>query len=288
MQSYMSYNRIILEKKLKAYLEEDCQYQDVSSSFIPEDAESSAKIIAKSDGYLSGLEELGILFDILGIQIGFKKKDGDAVKNGEIIATVIGETRKILMAERVGLNLLMHMSAITSSTRKLVDRIRASGKKVRISATRKTIPGIRVFEKRAVELGGGDTHRFSLDDMILLKDTHLRFYNGNIKELLRDVKKQASFSKKIEIEIERVEDVVIAAKTGADIIMLDNMSPAQVERAIKLLKDNGLRDGVLLEISGGITQENFENYLNSEPDVISTSEITQFPSEKIDISLRFD
>ncbi|MHA1148127.1 MAG: carboxylating nicotinate-nucleotide diphosphorylase [Promethearchaeota archaeon] len=284
----MSYNKILLEKKLKEYLEEDCQYQDVSSSFIPEDADSSAKIVAKSDGFLCGLEELGILFELLEIQIEFQKKDGDSVNTGDIIANVHGKTRKILIAERVGLNLLMHLSAITTSTRKLVNTIKESGKKVRIAATRKTIPGMRIFEKRAVELGGGDTHRFSLDDMILLKDTHLRFYNGDIEKLLKDVKEKASFSKKIEIEIEKIEDIIIAAKNGADIIMLDNMNPVQVEAAINLLKNNNLRDKVLIEISGGITQKNFSNYLDSEPDIISTSEITQFPFEKVDISLRFE
>jgi len=277
-----------LEKKLKEYIEEDCQFQDVSSSFIPEDAVSSAKIIAKSDGYISGLVELEILFDILEVQINIKKKDGDTVKKGDIIAELKGNTRKILIGERLGLNLLTHMSAITTITKKFDNIIKKSGKNVRIAATRKTIPGLRIFEKRAVELGGGDSHRFSLDDMILLKDTHLRYYSGDIVKLLKDVKKKASFSKKIEIEIEKIEDVLLAAKNGADIIMLDNMDPVKVENAIKLLKKEGLRDKVIIEVSGGITKENIVDYLIAEPDIISTSELTQFPTEKVDISLRFD
>jgi len=277
-----------LEKKLKEYIEEDCQFQDVSSSFIPEDAVSSAKIIAKSDGYISGLVELEILFDILEVQINIKKKDGDTVKKGDIIAELKGNTRKILIGERLGLNLLTHMSAITTITKKFDNIIKKSGKNVRIAATRKTIPGLRIFEKRAVELGGGDSHRFSLDDMILLKDTHLRYYSGDIVKLLKDVKKKASFSKKIGIEIEKIEDVLLAAKNGADIIMLDNMDPVKVENAIKLLKKEGLRDKVIIEVSGGITKENIVDYLIAEPDIISTSELTQFPTEKVDISLRFD
>lgn len=284
----MSYNRIILEKKLKEYIEEDCQFTDVSSNFIPEDATSSAKIIAKSKGYVSGLVELEILFESLEVDITIKKKDGDAVSQGDIIAELKGNTRKILIGERVGLNLLTHMSAITTMTRKFTILIKDTGKKVKIAATRKTIPGLRIFEKRAVELGGGDTHRFSLDDMILLKDTHLRYYNGDIKKLLKEVKDKASFSKKVEIEVEKVEDVLVAAQNGADIIMLDNMNPDQVEDAISLLKKHDLREKVIIEISGGINLDNIVDYILAEPDVISTSEITQFPSEKVDLSLRFD
>ncbi|TFF86117.1 MAG: carboxylating nicotinate-nucleotide diphosphorylase [Promethearchaeota archaeon] len=284
----MSYNKIILEKKLKAYLEEDCQFTDVSSSFIPEDAVSSAKILAKSAGYISGLVELEILFESLEVEIQIKKNDGDAVEEGDIIAELNGKTRKILIGERMGLNLLTHMSAITSMTRKFVNIVRDSGKNIKIAATRKTTPGLRIFEKRAVELGGGDTHRFSLDDMILLKDTHLRFYNGEVERLLKDVKKKASFSKKIEIEIERIEDVLVAAENGADIIMLDNMNPDQIEDALALLKQHNLRDKVIIEISGGMNLENIVDYIIAEPDVISTSEITQFPTEKVDLSLRFD
>ncbi|MFX1462947.1 MAG: carboxylating.nicotinate-nucleotide diphosphorylase, partial [Promethearchaeota archaeon] len=133
-----------------------------------------------------------------------------------------------------------------------------------------------------------DVHRFSLDDMILLKDTHLRYYKGDIANLLNDTKNKSSFTKKIEIEIENVEDILIAAKNGADIVMLDNMSPDQVEDAINLLKKNNLRDKVIVEVSGGITQENIVDYLLSEPDIISSSLLTQFPSERVDFSLRFD
>jgi len=150
------------------------------------------------------------------------------------------------------------------------------------------LPGLRIFEKRAVFLGGGDTHRFSLDDMILLKDTHLRYYRGDVANLLKDVKKKASFSKKIEIEVEKVVDVIVAAQNGADIIMLDNMSPDDVEDAIRSLKDNNLRNNVIIELSGNINLDNILDYLRSEPDVISTSKLTLLPSEQVDLSLRFD
>ena len=282
-----NYNRFIIQRKLKEFIEEDCNYADVSSSIIPDYAETSAKIIAKSSGYISGLEELTMLFDLLNVSMVFKKKDGEAFNKGDIIAELKGKTKDILLGERVGLNLITHMSAITSTTKKFVEIIKNTGKNVKIACTRKTTPGVRIFEKKAVEIGGGDTHRFSLDEF-LLKDTHLRYYKGDIEKILKDVNKIASFTKKIEIEIEKVEDVLVAAKNGADIIMMDNFSPDQVEDAINLLKQNNLRDKVIIEVSGGINPENIVDYLLSEPDVISSGQLTQFPFAQVDFSLRFD
>ncbi len=283
----MSYNKIVIERKLREFLEEDCNFQDVTASFIPEDANVSAKIVAKSEGYISGLMELKILFDILNVSSRFLKKDGSEVKRGDIILELEGMARDILLGERVSLNLVTHMSAITSTVRKFVKIIEESGKNMKIACTRKTLPGLRIFDKRAVELGLGDTHRFSLDDMVLLKDTHLKYYNGDLERMLKDVKKKTSFTKKIEIEIEKPDDVIIAAKNGADIIMLDNMNPKEVENAINLLKKNGLRDKVFIEVSGGINDENIVGYTQSGCDIISIGKLTQFPSEQVDFSLRF-
>ncbi|MFX1409344.1 MAG: carboxylating nicotinate-nucleotide diphosphorylase [Promethearchaeota archaeon] len=283
----MSYNKIIIEQKIKEFLREDCSYLDVSSKFISEEAQGSAKIIVKSEGYVSGLEELKILYDLSNVSTNFLKKDGDGVNKGDVIVELKGKTKDILFGERVGLNLITHMSSITTTVKCFVKLIKNSGKNVKIACTRKTIPGMRIFEKKAVELGGGDSHRFSLSDMILLKDTHLKHYNGDVENLLKSVKKSASFTKKIEIEIEKVEDVLVAAENGADIIMLDNMSPDMVEDAINLLKKNNLRECVIIEISGGINLDNIIDYLISEPDIISTGELTQFPSQKMDFTLRF-
>lgn len=284
----MSYNRILIEKKLKKFIIEDNSFVDISSKSIPPKSVSRAKIIAKSDGYISGLEELEILFQILKVDITFKKEDGDQIQNGDIIAELYGKTKDILLGERVGLNLLCHMSAITTTTRKFVKIIEESGKEVKIACTRKTLPGLRIFEKKAVEIGKGDTHRFNLDDMVLLKSTHLKFYNGNIAELLRNLKLKVSFTKKIEIEVEKVEDVIIAVKNGADIIMLDNMNPDKVQDAINLLKQQNLRNQVIIEVSGNITYDNIVDYLISEPDIISTSILTQKPTDFVDISLKLD
>ena len=281
------YNRFIIQKKLKEFIEEDCNFADVSSSIIPENAESTARIIAKSAGYISGLEVLKILFNILNVSLVLNKSNGQQFKEGDIIAELRGKTKDILLGERVGLNLITLMSAITSTTRKFGEIIANSGKNVKIACTRKTTPGIRIFEKKAVEIGGGDTHRFSLDDF-LLKDTHLRYYKGDVEKLLKDVKLKASFTKKIEIEVEKVEDVLIAAENGADIIMLDNFTPDEVEDAINLLKQNNLREKVIVEVSGGITPENLVDFLLPEPNIISSGQLTQFPTEKVDFSLRFD
>jgi len=284
----MTFNKIIIEKKIREFLEEDCSFCDISSEFILNEKKTSAKIVAKSSGYVSGLEEIKVVYDILGVDLQLKKKDGKRVEKGETIVLLEGFPRDILLGERVALNLLTHMSAITTSTRFYVDKIKKLGKKTRIACTRKTLPGLRIFEKKAVVLGGGDTHRFSLDDMILLKDTHLRYYDGNVEKLLLDVKANASFSKKIEVELEKVEDVLIAAQNEADIIMLDNMDPDKAKEAINLLTENGLRKKVLIEISGGVDKENLEDYLKCEPDIISTSKITLFPPRNVDFSLRFD
>ncbi len=284
----MSYNRILIEDKLRKFLVEDNNFIDISSKSIPFKSQTSAKIYAKSNGYVSGLEEMQILFDILKVQVNLKKSDGSQVFNGEVLAELRGSTRAILLGERLALNLMTHMSAITTSTRKFGDIIRESGKPIKIACTRKTLPGLRIFEKKAVDLGKGDTHRFSLDDMVLLKDTHLRFYKGDLASLIMETRKNTSFTKKIEVEVEKINDVVIAAENGADIIMLDNMSPELVREAIDILKEKDLRSKVLIEVSGNITLDNIVSYLPYEPDVISTSIITQKPLEFVDFSLKFD
>ena len=284
----MSYNRILIEKKLRNFLVEDNAFIDISSISIPADSISSAKIVTKSNGFLAGLEEFEILFHLLNVDVTLKKIDGDQIQTGDIIAELHGKTKDILLGERVGLNLLSHMSAITTTTRKFVDIIEKSGKNVKIACTRKTLPGLRLFEKKAVDIGKGDTHRFNLDDMVLLKSNHLKFFNGNVAELLKHTKLKVSFTKKIEIEVEKVEDVITAVKNGADIIMLDNMNPDKVQDAINLLKQQNLRDQVIIEVSGNITQDNIVDYLISEPDVISTSILTQKPTDFVDISLKLD
>ena len=286
----MNLNKIRVEEILKKFLEEDCYFNDISSEVIHEDHTISAKIISKSSGYISGLEEINLLFNLLNIKVKLYKKDGERINLGDIIVTLEGNIRNILLGERLALNLLTHMSSITTTTKKFLNIINESGKNIILACTRKTLPGLRIFQKKAVKIGGGDTHRFSLDDMILLKDTHLKYYNGNIEKLLKVVKEKASFTKKIEIEIEKVEDIVPAVKNGADIIMCDNMTPENVRKSIELLDQSNLRKNknILIEVSGGITLDNIQKYIDVNPDIISTSDITSFPLIKVDLSLRFD
>ncbi|MBA7630559.1 putative nicotinate-nucleotide pyrophosphorylase [carboxylating] [subsurface metagenome] len=279
-------NKIIIRKKIQEFLEEDCLFQDVSSEIIPENKEIKAQIIAKSSGYVSGLKEIDILFEFLNVKITLFKKDGDKVVENDIICVLSGNAHDILFGERTSLNLLTRMSAITSSTRDFVNITKKLNKYIKIACTRKTTPYFRIFEKRAVKLGGGETHRWNLDDMILIKDTHLKYFSGDVKKILKKTRELASFSKKIEIEVENIENILIAARNGADIIMLDNMKPAEIEEAIKSLEMEGLREKVLLEASGSINKENIEEYVKTGVDIISLGSLTQFPHKQVDFSLK--
>jgi nicotinate-nucleotide pyrophosphorylase (carboxylating) len=174
---------------------------------------------------------------------------------------------------------MARMSGISTLTR---DCVLLAGGRVRIAATRKTTPGFRIFEKKAVFLGGGDTHRFNLSDAVLIKDNHIAILG--LEECLRAAKERASFTKKIEVEIENQEDMIKAAKAGADIIMFDNMNPEEISRGVQLLEQMGLRDRLLLEASGGITLDNLSEYAASGVDVISLGALTR-NARWIDLSM---
>jgi nicotinate-nucleotide pyrophosphorylase (carboxylating) len=175
------------------------------------------------------------------------------------------------------------MSGIATATRKLTEKIRKAGLKTRVACTRKTAPGLLYFDKKAVLIGGGDTHRLHLDDMILIKDNHVALA-GSVGEAVEKVREKASFSKKIEVEVTRVEDVLAAAEAGVDIIMLDNFSPKQIEKAIRLLKKAGFFGEVLLEASGGIRTKNIIEFASTGVDIVSLGEITDSPTA-FDMSL---
>jgi nicotinate-nucleotide pyrophosphorylase (carboxylating) len=215
--------------------------------------------------------------------------DGEILKKGAEVMRLEGNLYEILTIERTMLNIMMRMSSIASTTYKFATRIKEVSNSVKIAATRKTTPGFRIFEKRAVVIGGkgnSDTHRWSLDDMVLLKDTHLAAFNHNIAELITTAKKTTSFSKKIEIEVQTNEDALIAAQSGADIIMFDNMIPVEIKSAIKIItKTLGKSKLPIFEASGNITLNNVSEYATSGVDIISTSQITFHPQQKIDISL---
>ncbi|HMF30799.1 MAG TPA: carboxylating nicotinate-nucleotide diphosphorylase [Candidatus Lokiarchaeia archaeon] len=275
----------ILRKKLLALLEEDLHFADVSSDVIPKDLVTTAEIICKQGGVLAGGREAQILFSIVGVQADMQVSDGAPIAKGDVIMTLEGLASNILSAERTALNILHRMCAIATTTRKAVLAAREINPPIRVAATRKTTPGMRVFEKQAVILGGGDPHRWSLDDMIMLKDTHKALFGGDVAQMVQYAKEHASFTKKIEVEVENLAEAVAAAQAGADIIMFDNMAPGDVSSALQELDTLGLREHVIYEASGGITVDTLAEYAGTGVDVVSMGSLTMYPSERVDLSL---
>ncbi|UYP47737.1 hypothetical protein NEF87_004022 [Candidatus Lokiarchaeum ossiferum] len=274
----------LLLQKLRNYLNIDIGFGDLSSGLIPADSLRSARIFAKSSGIVAGAEEARLLFEDLGVQVVQEKYDGESISKGENVFQIEGNLRNILMIERTALDFLMILSSIATSTHDLVSKVRAAQFPTIIATTRKVTPGFGWFEKKAVFFGGGDTHRWNLSDMVMFKDTHLAFYGGDVSRLLLDAKKTISFSKKIEIELENSEDIIPAIESGADIIMLDNMSPDEIKKALSSLKI--ARKGVLFEASGNITPASILEYAQSGVDIISTSSTVLQPHKHLDYSLR--
>ncbi|MEM0096019.1 MAG: carboxylating nicotinate-nucleotide diphosphorylase [Candidatus Bathyarchaeia archaeon] len=274
----------VLEKKLLQMLAEDLGQGDITTSLLaPDGCTVEADIIAKEAGVIAGIEEATVLLESLGLRFEAYVKDGDEIKPKQVLIRVCGDARTILSAERTILNIMSRMSGIATATRKLVEKIQKAGYKTKVACTRKTAPGLLYFDKKAVAIGGGDTHRFHLDDMILIKDNHIAIA-GSVEKAVRTAREKASFSKKIEVEAAKVEDVLRAAEVGVDMVMLDNFSPKQVEEAVKLLKKAGYYGKVLLEASGGITAENILEYASKGVDIISLGEITH-SVKALDISL---
>jgi len=276
--------REILEEKLRKILKEDIGQGDITTALIvPEGSIAEAEVIAKEAGVAAGIEEAKILLESLKLKTEMPVADGEKIKPKQVLMRISGDAQTILSVERTVLNLLSRMSGIATVTRKLVEKLQKAGLKTRVACTRKTAPGLLYFDKKAVQVGGGDTHRLHLDDMVLIKDNHIASV-GSLKEAVRKAKDKASFSKKIEVEVTKVEDVLVAAKAGVDIIMLDNFSPKQLKEAVRLLKKAGFQNKVLLEASGGITTENILAYASTGVDIVSLGEITHSP-KALDINL---
>ncbi len=276
--------RKILEEKLRTMLAEDIGEGDVTTSLIvPPETIAEAEVISKEAGTVAGIEEAEILSESLGLTAKTNIKDGDKVKPGQILLKIEGSARTILAVERTLLNIVSRMSGIATATANTVDRIRKAGAQTRIACTRKTAPGLLYFDKKAVLMGGGDPHRFHLDDMILIKDNHIAIA-GNVERAVKKAKERASFSKKIEVEVTSTEEILPAVHAGADVIMLDNFSPKQVEKAVALLKDKKLRERVLLEASGGINERNLLEFASKGVDIISIGMITN-SAKALDMNL---
>jgi len=276
--------RKILEEKLRNMLAEDVGQGDITTALIvPADTTAEAEITAKEAGVIAGIEEAKILLESLGLKVEVFVSDGEKLKAKKVLMKISGDARTILSVERTLLNIISRMSGIATATRKLIERIRKAELKTKVACTRKVAPGLLYFDKKAVLIGGGDTHRLHLDDMILIKDNHIAVA-GSVEKAIKNVRKEASFSKKIEVEVTKVKDVLTAAKARVDIIMLDNFSPKQIEKAVKVLKKERLYRKILLEASGGITAENIPVYASTGVDIVSLGEITD-SAKTLDMSL---
>jgi nicotinate-nucleotide pyrophosphorylase (carboxylating) len=275
--------RRLIEDKLRQILVDDIGLGDVTAAaVIPPNLVVNAEVIAKEEGVAAGIEEATFLAESLGLTVKAKVADGVKIKNKQVLIQISGDAQTILSAERTMLNLLSRMSGIATKTRALSEKLEKANVKTNIAATRKSAPGLIFFDKKAVVIGSGDPHRLHLDDMVLIKDNHLAIV-GSIEEAVKRAKANASFTKKIEVEVTSVEDALIAAKVGADIVMLDNFSPKQAKAASKELRKAGF-DRVLLEVSGGITGDNLLEYAAAEVDIVSLGELTH-SVKALDISL---
>ena len=262
--------QIVADKYIRMALEEDINSEDVSTNAVmPRYQLGTVDLICKQDGIIAGLDVFARAFQLLDekIEIAFHAADGDAVKKGQLLATVTGDIRVLLSAERTALNYLQRMSGIATYTNAVAKLL--AGTKTTLLDTRKTTPCMRVFEKYAVTVGGGSNHRYNLSDGVMLKDNHIGAAGG-VKEAIAAAKAYAPFVRKIEIETETLDMVREAVEAGADIIMLDNMSPAEMAEAIRII------DGrAETECSGNMTIENIKTITALGVDYVSSGALTQ-------------
>ena len=268
------------DQLIRMALQEDITSEDVSTNAVmPTATKGTVDLIAKEDGVVAGLEIYARVFTILDekTEIDLHCKDGDEVKKGELMATVTGDIRVLLSGERVALNYLQRMSGIATYTRQVAKLL--EGSNVTLLDTRKTTPNCRVFEKYAVRVGGGHIHRYNLSDGVLLKDNHIGAA-GSVAKAVRMAKAYAPFVRKIEIEVETLDQVKEAVEAGADIIMLDNMTPEVMKQAVELI------DGrAQTECSGNITKENIQKIREIGVDFVSSGALTH-SAPILDISMK--
>lgn len=268
------------DQLIRMALQEDITSEDVSTNAVMRSAvKGTVDLIAKEDGIIAGLDVYARVFQILDekTEVHFNFKDGDAVKKGNLLATVNGDIRVLLSGERVALNYLQRMSGIATYTSQVAKLL--EGSKVTLLDTRKTTPNCRVFEKYAVRVGGGCNHRYNLSDGVLLKDNHIGAA-GSVAKAVAMAKEYAPFVRKIEIEVETMDQVKEAVEAGADIIMLDNMTPEMMKEAVNFI------DGrAQTECSGNITKENIQKILETGVDFVSSGALTH-SAPILDISMK--
>ena len=272
--------KVNVDKLLMMALEEDITSEDISTNAVmPEYHKGQVELICKQDGIIAGLGVFQRVFELLDDTVEFELyvKDGDEVKTGKRMAVVTGDIRALLSGERTALNYLQRMSGIATYTNGIAKLLKGSG--TTLLDTRKTTPNMRIFEKYAVKVGGGTNHRYNLSDAVMLKDNHIGAA-GSIKKAVQMARDYASFVNKIEVEVENLDMVKEAVEAGADIIMLDNMSPEEMKKAVALI------DGrAKTECSGNVTKENIQNIIDVGVDYVSSGALTH-SAPIMDISLK--
>lgn len=272
--------KLVADKYIQMALEEDINYEDVSTNAVmPNYKRGEVQLICKEDGIVAGLTVFERVFTLLDkdTKVVYNVKDGDVVQKGTVLAMVTGDIRVLLSGERTALNYLQRLSGIATYTYDIVQLLK--GTKTKLLDTRKTTPGMRVFEKYAVRVGGGGNHRYNLSDGVLLKDNHIDAAGG-VRNAVEAAKAYAPFVRKIEVEVENLDMVQEAVEAGADIIMLDNMTLDQMAEAIQLI------DGrAETECSGNITKENIKKIIALGVDYVSSGALTH-SAPILDISLK--
>ena len=268
-----------IKKELLRFISEDIQGGDITSVLLPK-KKIKAKIISRQEGVLAGVKFAGDIFRLKGCNVKIIKKDGAKLKSNQIILQISGNAGTVLSCERTALNLLSRMSGIATQTNFLVSKIRKINRKTKLYSTRKTAPGLRFFDKEAIMIGGGHKHRMSLNDMVMIKDNHLLVTNS-MEGIIKNARKR---HKHVEVEVENQRDAILAANSGATIVMLDNFSPVQIKKTITELQKKKLRNKVKLEASGGINSKNITAYAKTGVDMISVGSITN-SVKGLDLSL---
>jgi nicotinate-nucleotide pyrophosphorylase (carboxylating) len=274
----MGWREIILE-----IMREDIGFRDITTAaLLPKNLELRAEIVAGEEGICAGVEEAAHLLKNNTLTVREIMREGSEMREGDVLLEVSGNSRRLFEADRTALNIIQRMSGIATMTNNALKLARKVNPKVKITCTRKTVLGY--LDKKSVEIGGGDPERWRLDDQIIIKRNHVRVV-GSVEECLARAKEHASFTKKICIEVNNAADALEAAKNGADIVMFDNMPHDEIKKALKMLKDNELRDKVLVEVSGGITLDNIKEYAKYDVDYISMGCLTH-SVKAVDVSLR--
>jgi nicotinate-nucleotide pyrophosphorylase (carboxylating) len=272
--------QLVADKYIKIALEEDINSEDVTTNAVmPEYRKGQVELLCKEDGIIAGLKIFERVFTLLdeNTKVSFKVNDGDEVKKGQLLAIVTGDVRVLLSGERTDLNYLQRLSGIATYTRNVTKLL--EGTKTKLLDTRKTTPGMRIFEKYAVRIGGGHNHRYNLSDGVLLKDNHIDAAGG-VKEAIEMARAYAPFVRKIEVETENLDMVREAVEAGADIIMLDNMTTDEMEEAIRII------DGrAQTECSGNITKDNIATITRLGVDFVSSGALTH-SAPILDVSLK--